>query len=141
MLELPASPTVPNSNPIQEVLTAVTGVVPIAGAVTSLSNVVLETEKLIEQPILNAQQRKPTEDYIESLNEYEQILDEPNEGLRSQRLANYIDRVCIRAEIPVGFIHDGTVRVPLQHFNALVQGINQLVKERAERILAQSKTK
>lgn len=126
---------------IQEVEQDLGAFVPFTGIVNTGLSVANKVLDVVTPPILSAEADKPTNEQKDRLAKYESILDNPNEAIRGQQLAAFCDQLCLDARLPVGFLSGRTIRVPVEHFTAFIDGVGQLIEEREQAAAQANKSK
>jgi len=117
---------------LQDVVQVAGAVAPVAGDVGEVAKLADDVVELLTPPIEQAEIDKPTNELKARLAQYETIFDNPNEATRATQLGDFINRLCLDAEIPVGIISGTTVSVPVEYLDALVSAAGQLIKEREQ---------
>lgn len=117
---------------LADITSTAAAITPVAGDVGEVAKLADDVVLLVTPAIKSAEFDKPTNEYVERLSQYEQILQNPNEATREQQLGNFVKQLCLAAGISAGFLSGGTIRVPLEHFTALVEAVGQLIKEREQ---------
>ena len=121
-----------SASTLSEVVQVAGAVAPAAGDVGEVAKLADDVVQLLTPPIVQAEMDKPTNELKARLSQYETIFDNPNEATRATQLGDFINRLCLDAQIPVGIISGITVSVPVEYLDALVSAAGQLIKEREQ---------
>lgn len=117
---------------ITEIEDVLEGAVPFAGTIADAASAANKAITLVSTPITQAEVDHPTNEQKERIQQYETIINNPNEGARSRQLFDYCGKLFNDARIPVDLLSGGTVTIPIQHLTAFITGVGQLVEEREQ---------
>lgn len=107
--------------------------------ITAVADALAETERLLTQPLASEELSHAQRDYVARITEFESILTNPNEALRSAQLGAFTDKLLLDAGYAAGLLSGRTIRVPVEHFTAFIESVGALIEQREQATANQAK--
>lgn len=83
---------------------------------------------LTDKIVSDGQAQRSTEEKNEKLSNFNQIASAADSDERGQRIAVFVEQLCLEGgQLPAGDVQDG-IRVPLSHLTALVEIATEKIK-------------
>lgn len=117
---------------ISEIESVVEGAIPFTGIISDVASAANKAITLVSAPITQAEVDKPTNEQKERIQQYETIINNPNEGARSRQLFDFCGKLFDDARLPVGLLSGRVITIPIEHLTVFIDGVGQLIEEREQ---------